>query len=205
MEHATDQINRTAIIVYTEAMTAPSARLPRLYRALLFTAAVMLAIGGMYGFIRLRYTFQGVVLPLVAIDSLPHPPPAWLIVDNTAIPATFGDYCWHHPLWGGECVTASKAEEIPDLATVTLPPNHAPVIVVDLNRQLLFFPSLRPWNRSIQDDPGSRRTLEGSDTRGERFTTFTLQPLVQVENQVLEVQVMPTGTKRVTYLWHLNP
>lgn len=82
-------------------------------RLLLIAAALMLALGGAYGFIRLRYMVRGVALPPVTIHSLPHPPPAWLIVDNTAIPATFGDYCWHHPLWGGECATARGSISCP--------------------------------------------------------------------------------------------
>ena len=163
----------------------------------------MLTISGIYGFIRLRYRFGGVALPLIAIDSLPHPPPAWLIVDNQAIPATFGDYCWHHPLWGGECVTEAPAEDIPDLATVTLPPNHAPMIVVDTGGAMVFQPTVRAWNSPPA--PVTGRQLGGRSNVKGRFSTFTLQPLDQIEDQVLEVQVIPSGTKRANYLWHLNP
>lgn len=175
----------------------------RSYRHLLLSAAaIMLALGGAYGVIHLRYTVQGVALPLVAIDSLPHPPPAWLIVDNTAIPATFGDYCWHHPLWGGECVTAPRAEDIPDLATVTLPANRAPVIVVE-QRGTRIQPTVRAWNSQVV--PGYGRQLQSTSDPEGRFSTFILQPLDQIEDQVLEVNIMPSGTKRATYLWHLNP
>ena len=172
-------------------------------RELLITTVVILTIGGIYDFIRLRYVFQGVALPLVVVDSLPHPPPAWLIVDNQAIPATFGDYCWHHPLWGGECVTAAKAEDIPALATVTLPPGHAPVIVVDAGGAMVFQPTIRAWNSPAT--PVTGQQLRGIMNLDGPFTSFTLQQLDQVNDQILEVQVMPTGTKRATYLWHLNP
>lgn len=176
----------------------------RSYRKpLLILAAVVFAIVVSGGLLRLRYTFQGVALPLVVVDNLPHPPPAWLIVDNQAIPATFGDYCWHHLLWGAECVTAAKAEDIPDLATVTLPPGHAPVIVVEQGRDMRIQPTVRAWNSSVV--PGFGRQLPGKSRVSGRFSTFTLQPLDQIEDQVLEVNVMPTGTKRATYLWHLNP
>lgn len=159
----------------------------RIYRKpLLILAAVLLLFATVGGYVLLRRssTLGDVALPVVTIDSLPHPPPAWLIVDNTAIPAAFGDYCWHHPLWGGECVTAPKAEDIPDLATVTLPPGHAPVIVVEQSNMQIQ-PTVRAWNSSVV--PGFGRQLPGNSSVSGRFSTFTLAPLDQIEDQVLEL------------------
>ena len=162
--------------------------------------------------------YQGVALPTPQpIDMEVAPPPAWLISDDKAVPATYGTYSIsanvQGTIVGGHLDAAVPPKD--GLATARLSPNEPVIIILgsgtlpleaiqanvakELAGTLLYgLADPRPLNRVEAHHEGN-------------LTVLTFEPIGNEDDQILQVVVTVENneaspfTGEATYFWRLNP
>ncbi len=164
-----------------------------------------------------RLTFAGVPLPSLRPVNAPEGdiasglvrlPPAWLVVDCQAFPATFGSFTWTISMTT-ESQTVRHAdaiapERIPWLATAMVGLNEQPVIIVKATAVKQVAPQVRPWTTEPRYAPFATLVPAAAVQRNGDFAVFTLPPLDGVRDRLLYVPVtFEEGS--IDYYWRLNP
>lgn len=169
-------------------------------------------------------TYQGRSLPSPLPTGLDiSPPPAWLIIGDQAIPASWGTFCYSRiPDSMKTCADVFGIP--PDVITATLPLTIRPIIVIDGAESVLqsqqsdgtniYAPIaleawLQPWIPPAPPSPSATllptQTLQVEGSRQGNLVVFTLGPLGAVKDQLLAVKAIFPGQGDVQYFWRLNP
>jgi len=154
----------------------------------------------------LPITYKGLALPAppqVAPDIV-LPPAAWLIVGNKAVLASYGSSCMPFLIFGVGCGTAPDPRDRLDHATATLPADTQAVIVIASTAIKEFHATVQLWTQSSDSVPPVIRDLRAESERGINKTVFTLEPLDDASDLLLEVSVTYIRGG-ASYFWRLKP
>jgi len=154
----------------------------------------------------LPITYKGLALPTpaqVGPDTV-LPPAAWLIVGDTAVLASYGSSCYRAGLVFGPtgCGDMPAPWDRPDLAAATLPAETPAVVVIASTAIEEFHATVRPWTEEPVAVPVT--ALKAESKREVSVTAFTLEPLGEAGDQLLEVSVT-YNQGGASYFWRLNP
>jgi len=154
----------------------------------------------------LPITYKGLALPTpaqVGPDTV-LPPAAWLIVGDTAVLASYGSSCYRAGLVFGPtgCGDMPAPWDRPDLAAATLPAETPAVVVIASTAIKEFQATVQPWIEGPVSVPFT--TLKAESKREVSVTAFTLEPLGEAGDQLLEVSVT-YNQGGASYFWRLNP
>ncbi len=128
------------------------------------------------------------------------PPPTWLIVGDKVVPATYGSFCYRTA-----CVDMVQPQMIPDLATADLPTGEQALIVVGSDSVKEFSASIQNWSTGAPADPAAVQNVAGEGKVEGDQTIFTLAPLTDTNDQLLQAFITFEEGGDASYLWHLNP
>jgi hypothetical protein len=92
----------------------------------------------------------------------------------------------------------------PNLATATLPAETQAVIVIASTAIKEFHVTVQPWTESPDSVPPIIRDLNAESKRGINKTVFTLEPLSEADDLLLELTVT-YYQGGASYHWRLNP
>ena len=154
----------------------------------------------------LPITYQGLALPRppqVAPD-IPLPPAAWLIVDGKAVLASFGSSCLPVLIFGMGCGDMPAPQDRPDLVTAILPADTQAVIVIASTAIKEFHATVQPWTEGLDYVPSTIHELKAEIKKEINKTVFTLEPLEEASDLLLEVFVT-YNRGDASYVWRLNP
>ena len=154
----------------------------------------------------LPITYKGLALPTpaqVGPDTV-LPPAVWLIVGDTAVLASYGSSCYRAGLVFGPtgCGDMPAPWDRPDLAAATLPAETPAVVVIASTAIKEFQATVQPWIEGPVSVPFT--TLKAESKREVSVTAFTLEPLGEAGDQLLEVSVT-YNQGGASYFWRLNP
>lgn len=135
------------------------------------------------------------------------PPPAWLLVDDTIIPATQGSYCYSSQPNG----MATCADYVPppmrdDLVTATLPADAPIRIIVASATAVAQDIQLQRWaadTSSIIAQPLTTQPLQVTSTGEGDLMVFNLEPLPETDNQILYAAFTFGTQGDGSYIWRL--
>jgi hypothetical protein len=159
-------------------------------------------------------TYQGIVLPPPIYGKVSNGttqlPPAWLIVDGTAVLATYGSYTVSFDTGGGfyqsEHGDAVAPEMHTDFATASLAANEPVIIVVDTDAVSEFHARVAPWPRAPYDPATPNLQTEQQSETGR--TVYRIEVPPSTDDQVLLIAIAFRTVDfwgDVTYLWRLRP
>ena len=176
----------------------------KIFRAII----VLLALIGIVLIVirSLPITYNGLELPTppqVAPDIV-LPPAAWLIVDDKAVLASYGSSCTPTLVFGMGCGTMPEPWDRPDLVTVTLSAEKSAVIVIASTAIQEFHATVQPWAERSDSVPSTLHELKTERKRGINKTVYTLEPLDDASDMLLEVTVN-YNRGSASYYWRLNP
>jgi len=156
----------------------------------------------------LPITYKGLALPTplqVEHDiTMPRPSPAWLIIGEEAVLASYGSSCLPVLIFGMGCGDMPAPQGRPDLATAILPADTQAVIVIASTAIKEFHATVQPWTESPDSVPPVIRDLKAESKRGINKTIFTLEPLDDASDLLLEITVT-YNQGGASYVWRLNP
>ena len=151
-------------------------------------------------------TYKGLALPTPAQVGPGGvlPPAAWLIVGDKAVLASYGSFCYStRAVFGGmSCADAPAPWDLPDLAAATLLAETPAVVVIASTAIEEFHATVRPWTEEPVAVPVT--ALKAESKREVNVTAFTLEPLGEAGDQLLEVSVT-YNQGGASYFWRLNP
>ncbi len=154
----------------------------------------------------LPITYKGLALPTPAQvgPDIVLPPAVWLIVGDKAVLASYGSSCYRAGLIFGTtgCGEMPAPWDWPDLVTATLPTETPAVVVIASTAIEEFHATVRPWTEGPVSVPIT--TLKAESKREVSVTAFTLEPLGEAGDQLLEVSVT-YNQGGASYFWRLNP
>jgi len=154
----------------------------------------------------LPITYKGLALPRppqVAPDIV-LPPAAWLIVEDKATLASYGSSCMPFLIFGVGCGDMPAPQGRPDLATAILPADTQAVIVIASTAIKEFHVTVQPWTEELDSVAPAIRDLKAESRWGINKTVFTLEPLDDVSDMLLEITVT-YNRGGAGYVWRLNP
>ena len=148
-------------------------------------------------------SYNGLILPtLQPLRGFPEqPPPAWLIIDSKAIPATYGSFCVR-----GACADMVPPQLRNDLVGLPVPADASITVIVQLPSIKEFHARVGAWRPepTAPLDPAATRELSVVQKSDQSITGFTLEPMGNTNDQLLVVSIrFETGD--ASYLWRLNP
>ena len=139
-------------------------------------------------------------------------PPAWLIIDDQAIPATYGSYTVSFDIGGGftesEHGDAAPPDMNPDLATAALPAGGQAIIVLGAEAVSEFHARVAEWPLAPNANDPSSSGLEAERQPDTGVTVYRLQTLNASRDQVLLVSIAFKSHDAwgdANYLWRLSP
>jgi hypothetical protein len=146
-------------------------------------------------------SYQGRVLPTAKpVRGLPvQPPSAWLIVEDSVVPATFA-------AGGTRASHLDPVPAMPDLMTVAIPAQTRATIVVDARSIARLQAVVRPWSEDGRIIPlfdDAARELQAAVHAGERTTIYSLEPIGDADDTLLRVHITLAGGETF-YVWHLK-
>lgn len=157
-------------------------------------------------------TYNGIILPTPqGADATGAPPPAWLMVNHEAFPATYATYTT-------ALAHADPAEKMPELPAVTLPANSTVTILIASEVVTQAQVTARPWSADGRIvplfDPADIE-LKTQTGRDGTLTTLTLESTLLEGDQLLHLFItfpiaFPfatpiSGAGEAHYLWRLVP
>jgi hypothetical protein len=150
-----------------------------------------------------KQSYNGLSLPSPQpIRSFPEqPPPAWLIIDGKAIPATYGSFCVR-----GACADMVPPQLRNDLVGVPVPADASITVIVQLPSITEFHARVAAWRPepTAPLDPAATRELSVVQKSDQSITGFTLEPMGNTNDQLLAASIrFESGD--ASYLWRLNP
>ena len=154
----------------------------------------------------LPITHKGLALPRppqVAPDIV-LPPAAWLIVGDKAVLASYGSSCMPFLIFGMGCGTMPEPWDRTDLANATLPSQTTAVIVIASTAIKEFHATVQSWTERPHSVPSTLHELKTERKRGINKTVFTLEPLDDASDMLLEITVTYSRGGAI-YYWRLNP
>jgi len=154
----------------------------------------------------LPITYKGLELPTppqVSPDIV-LPPAAWLIVGDKAVLASYGSSCMPMLIVGMGCGTAPDPRDRLDHATAILPADTQAVIVIASTAIKEFHATVQLWTQSPDSVLPVIRDLKAESKRGINKTIFTLEPLDDANDMLLEITVTYNRGDAI-YYWRLNP
>jgi hypothetical protein len=146
--------------------------------------------------------YQGITLlqpePIKAFPT--QPPPAWLIVNSAAIPATYFSFCYQG------CLDMEPPQQLPRLATAGFPPGERLIVIIDAATIKTVQARVGAWTTvpSAPFDPAKTHDLPTEVKQDNRFAVVTLAPLQDSGTQLLAIEATFTEGQ-ASYLWRLNP
>ena len=156
-------------------------------------------------------SYKGIALPPPADGHKRGLPPAWLIVGDQAVAATYGSYTKHTKLADGGSM-ASHGDSIPPqmlsrIATALLAADEQAVIVIGSGPVQAFQARVGPWsgNPMARYDPTVTRVLQAAGKPVGGGMVFTLKPTHAAGDQLLLVAVTFENGDDTEYFWRLNP
>lgn len=155
----------------------------------------------------LPLTYKGLALPTPAqVDpDIVLPPAVWLIVGDKAVLASYGSSCLPVLIFGIGCGDMPAPQGRPDLATAVLPAETQAVIVIASTAIKEFHATVQGWTEGPSgSSPPATRELKAESKRGVNMTVFTLEPLLETGDLLLEVNVT-YWRGGASYFWRLNP
>src|SRR3972149_229761 len=177
----------------------------KIFRAVI---ALIALIGIMLIVIRfLPITYKGLALPRPPNNrdiTMPQPAPAWLIVGDEATLASYGSFSLPVLIVGIGHGDAPAPQGRPDLTTAALPAGTQAVIVIASTAIKEFHVTVQPWAERSDSVPSTLHELKTERKRGINKTVFTLEPLDDVSDLLLEVTVT-YNRGGASYVWRLNP
>lgn len=140
-------------------------------------------------------SYQGRVLPTAKpVRGLPvQPPAAWLIVEDSVVPATFaagGTREGHH----------GPVPAMPDLMTVAILAQTRATIVVNAQSIDRFQAVVRSWSKDGRIIPlfdTAARELQAAVHAGKRTTIYSLEPIGDANDTLLRVHITFAGGERI--------
>jgi len=154
----------------------------------------------------LPITYKGLALPTppeVGGDDV-LPPAAWLIVGEEAILASYGSFCMPFLTFGIGCGTMLEPWDRLDLAAASLPSQTKAVIVIASTAIKEFHATVQPWTEGLDSVSSTLYELKTESKRGINKTVFTLEPLDDASDMLLEISVT-YNRGGASYYWRLNP
>ena len=155
----------------------------------------------------LPITYKGLVLPRPPSNRdimMPQPAPAWLIVGDEAVLATYGSSCLPVLIFGIGCGDAPAPQGRLDLATAIIPSETEAVIVIASTAIEEIHVTVQPWTEGPDSAPPIIRDLKAESGWGINKTVVTLEPLGKADDLLLELTVsFYRGS--ASYHWRLNP
>jgi len=148
-------------------------------------------------------SYNGLSLPTPQpIRGFPEqPPPAWLIIGDKAIPATYGSFCVR-----GACADMVPPQLRNDLVGVPLRAAASISVIIPVSSITEFHARVGAWRPepTAPFDPAATRELSAVRKSDGSMTAFTLEPIGTVGDQLLAVSItFESGD--ASYLWRLNP
>jgi len=154
-------------------------------------------------------TYRGLKMSLPKDSATEHAPPAaWLIVGNEVVPATYGSFTTRMH------ADAPPPQMRPDLATITLPAAVRATVIISAEAITAFQAHVRPWTAdpAPSADTSTIRTLNTERTSDGGLTVFTLEPIPDAADQLLDVMITfsvayqpALGAEGLAqYFWRLN-
>jgi len=164
-------------------------------------------------------TYQGVALPTPQpIDMEAVPPPAWLISDDKAVPATYGTYSISANVQG--TIVQGHLDAAPPLskdglATASLSANEPVTLILGsgtLPLEAVQANVAKELAGTLLYGLADPRPLNRVEARHEgNLTVLTFEPIGNEDDQILQVVVTVENneaspfTGEATYFWRLNP
>jgi hypothetical protein len=151
--------------------------------------------------------------PSPSARNEPMPPPAWLIVGDTAVLASLGGFQYTIDLGGGSVNPATRDAGLPDtssnVARVTLPPTARAVLVIGAAAIKQVRARVQPWPPDPTGNSASERELAVIGHREGDAMVYVLEPTGAAADQFLNVSVSFTGGIHegdyADYYWRLSP
>jgi hypothetical protein len=128
------------------------------------------------------------------------PSPAWLIVGDKAVPATYGSFCYRTT-----CVDMMPPHMMPDIATADLSAGEQTVIVVGSDSVKEFNTNIQDWTAGVPADPAAVHNVAAEGKVEDNLTIFTLEQLPDTGDQLLQAFVTFEEGGDASYLWRINP
>jgi hypothetical protein len=151
--------------------------------------------------------------PSPSARNEPMPPPAWLIVGDTAVLASLGGFEYTIDLGGGNLNSATRDAGLPDasstVASVTLAPTARAVLVIGAAGIKQVRARVQPWPPDPTGNSASERELAVIGHREGDAIVYVLEPTGAAGDQFLNVSVSFTGgiheRDYADYSWRLSP
>jgi len=151
--------------------------------------------------------------PSPSARNEPLPPPAWLIVGDTAVLASLGGFQYTIDLGGGSVNPATRDAGLPDassnVARVTLPPTARAVLAIGAAAIKQVRATVQPWPPDPTGNSASERELAVIGHREGEAMVYVLEPSGAAGDQFLNVSVSFTGGIHegdyADYYWRLSP
>jgi hypothetical protein len=148
-------------------------------------------------------SYRGILLPTPAPvrGFSEQPPPAWLIVGQTATPATFGSFCLR-----GACADMAMPQARNDLVATKLAATSPVTIVIQVTPIKDVDVRVSDWTNAptAPFDPAHSRGVRIEHTSIGAFTVLVVDLIGNAGDQLLTVAVtFESGD--ASYLWRLNP
>jgi WD40-like Beta Propeller Repeat len=151
--------------------------------------------------------------PSPSARNEPLPPPAWLIVGDTAVLASLGGFQYTIDLGGGNLNPATRDAGLPDassnVARVSLPPTARAVLVIGAAGIKQVRARVQPWPPDPTGNSANERELAVSGHREGEAMVYVLEPSGAAGEQFLNVSVSFTGGIHegdyADYYWRLSP
>lgn len=155
--------------------------------------------------------FEGRTLPPPPELGLRRPPPpAWLLLNDALVLATFGSFTIRHGGHGGaaDYADAPSAERMPSpLATVWLAQDRPAELVIGpgslppLQTVKSIAVTVRPWQASFAfAAPLQQRPLAARSAIRDGVTVFSLPSFGEIKNQVVQAEVTFVGDSQASYV-----
>jgi len=160
-----------------------------------------------------RIALLSLPTPSPSARNEPLPPPAWLIVGNTAVLASLGGFQYTIDLGGGNVNPATRDTGLPDasskVARETLPPTARAVLVIGAAGIKQVRARVQPWPPDPTGNSASERELALIGHREGDAMVYVLEPSGAAGDQFLNVSVSFTGGIHegdyADYHWRLSP
>jgi len=151
--------------------------------------------------------------PSPSARNEPLPPPAWLIVSDTAVLASLGGFQYTIDLGGGNVNPATRDAGLPDassnVARVSLPATARAVLVIRTAGIKQVRATMQPWPPDPTGNSASERELAVIGHREGDAMVYVLEPSGAATDQFLNVSVSFTGGIHegdyADYYWRLSP
>ena len=138
------------------------------------------------------------------------PPPAWIIRGDSAVPATYGTYCYAYERATPPSCADWFGELPPQLSPASLTATDQPTIIIGTETASLsnIQAKIRPLSEANSDKPEYQRMVTIAAEQSSGTATLILEPIGDVRDQLLEISVTFEGRGgygNASYLWRLNP